>query len=130
MARERTNSGKLGEWLRLNVSVQANGVDLAHLETSRARLEALQAQGVDLSKEQGAFRASKQDRSQQLQAVMDEGTRLATFIRHAVKQHYGPTSEKLAEFGLQPFRGRKAKPAPEPVPEPAPPPTPPGGTGQ
>jgi hypothetical protein len=120
----------LGEWQRLNVSVKANGADLAHLEASRARLEVLQVQVVDLAKEQGAFRASKQDRSQQLQAAMDEGTRLATFLRAAVKQHYGPTSEKLAEFGLQPFRGRKAKPAPEPAPEPAPPPSPPGGTGQ
>ena len=31
----------------------------------------------------------------------------------AVKQHYGPSAEKLVEFDLQPFRGRKPKPAPE-----------------
>jgi hypothetical protein len=88
------------------------------LETSVARLDALLAQGVDLTKEQGGLRASKQEKTQQLKSVLAEGSRLATLLRNAVKQHYGPTSEKLAEFGLQPFRGRKAKVAPEPDPEP------------
>jgi hypothetical protein len=107
----------LGEWNRLGVTVRANSADFPHLEKPVARLEALLAQGLDLTKEQGSFRASKQERTQQLQAVLAEGTRLATLLRTAVKQHYGPTSEKLAEFGLQPFRGRKAKPAPAAGPE-------------
>jgi hypothetical protein len=115
MAKEGTHSGKLGEWLRLNVVMQANSADLPHLETSRLRLETLQGQGVDITKDQAAFKAGKQEKSQQLQAVIVEGTRLATFLRAAVKQHYGPTAEKLAEFGVQPFRGRKVKPAPEPA---------------
>ena len=50
--------------------------------------------------------------------------------RMAVRDHYGPRSEKLAEFGLQPFRGRKAKaevPAVEPTaPSPGPSATSPG----
>lgn len=117
MAKERTQSGKLGEWSRLGVTVRANSADLPHLETSVVRLEALLAQGLDLTQEQGVFRASKQEKTQQLQAVLAEGSRLATLLRSAVKQHYGPTSEKLAEFGLVPFRGRKAKPAPVPGPE-------------
>jgi len=129
MAQERTNAGKLGSWQRLNVTVQANSADLPQLEAQRLRLETLIGQGLDLTKEQLAFRASKQDKSQQFQAVMDEGTRLATFLRAAVKQHYGPTSEKLAEFGLQPFRGRKAKPAADPTPTPPAPHAPPTGTG-
>ncbi len=44
--------------------------------------------------------------------------RLANVLRLAVKHHYGIRSEKLAHFGLQPFRGRpfrarNSKPAPE-----------------
>jgi len=124
MARERTQSGKFGEWSRLNVTVQANSTDLPYLETLRAKLDALHAQGVDLTKEQGALRASKQEKSQALQAVIAEGSRLATLLRSAVKQHYGPGSEKLAEFGVQPFRGRKVKPDAGPVPE-----APPAGNG-
>lgn len=130
MGRERTQSGKLGEWNRLGVTVRANSADLPQLEVPVARLEALLAQGVDLTKEQGAFRASKQDKSQQLQAVMDEGTRLVTFLRAAIKQRYGHTSEKLAEFGLQPFRGKKAKPAPQPAPGPEAPVGPQAEAGQ
>jgi hypothetical protein len=44
-------------------------------------------------------------------------------LRLAVKQHYGIRAEKLAEFGLQPFRGRPrsvqtAEPqSPSPSPE-------------
>jgi len=128
MAKERTQSGKLGEWSRLNASVQANSADLPYLETLQSKLAALQAQGVDLTKEQGALRASKQEKSQALQAVIAEGSRLATLLRSAVKQHYGPGSEKLAEFGVQPFRGRKVKPAAGPAPEA--PHTPPAGTAQ
>ena len=45
------------------------------------------------------------------------GIRSAALSRRrlAIKQHYGIRSEKLAEFGLQPFRGRirKAKPVVE-----------------
>src|SRR5438132_378493 len=65
MAQDRTNSGKLGSWQRLNVTVQANSADLPQLEAQRLRLETLIGQGVDLTKEQLAFRASKQDKSQQ-----------------------------------------------------------------
>jgi len=130
VARERTQSGKLGEWNRLSVTVRANSADLPHLEMPVTRLETLLAQGLDLAKEQGIFRASKQDRTQQLQSVLAEGTRLATLLRNAVKQHYGPTSEKLAEFGLQPFRSRKAKPDPQPAPGPEAPAHPQAGTGQ
>jgi hypothetical protein len=97
--------------------MRANSADLPHLEISMARLDALLAQGLNLSKEQAVFQAGKQESTQQLQTVLVEGTRLATLLRNALKQHYGPTSEKLAEFGLKPFRGRKARQAPEPDPE-------------
>jgi hypothetical protein len=129
MAQERTYLGKFGEWQSLSATVQANSADLPHLETSWTKLETLLAQGVDITKEQAALRASKQEKSQQIQAVIAEGARLATFLRAAVKQHYGPTSEKLAEFGVQPFRRRKAKPAPEPAAESPAPHTPPAPSG-
>jgi hypothetical protein len=48
-------------------------------------------------------------------AVIAEGQRLVTVLRVSVRQHYGIDSEKLAEFGLQPFRGRRRK-SPEPPP--------------
>lgn len=41
--------------------------------------------------------------------MISEGQRLASVVRSAVKEHYGVREEKLAEFGMQPFRGRKPK---------------------
>jgi len=107
--RERTYSGKLGEWERLLAPVTANAADLPHLEAPRAQLAALLAQGLDVTKAQAAHVAAKQDLSKQVRGIVTEGDRLATLLRQAVKQHYGIRSEKLAEFGVQPFRGKKGK---------------------
>jgi hypothetical protein len=65
---------------------------------------------------QASFAASKQQASQQLTSLMLECQRLATVLRFSLKQHYGPRSEKLTEFGLQPFRSRTPKPVPPPPP--------------
>ena len=62
-----------------------------------------------------------QNSTQQLTTMANEGQRLAALLRLAVREHYGIRSEKLAEFGLQPFRGRKnQKKAPETTPTTAP----------
>jgi len=115
MAKEKTYAGMLGDWRRLLEPLKANAADLPHLEAPRAKLEALLTQAVGLSQEQAARTAAKQDISQQLKSTVAEGQRLATLLRSAVKEHYGIRSEKLAEFNVQPFRGkvRKAKVAPE-----------------
>ena len=34
---------------------------------------------------------------------------MADVVRTVVKDHFGPQEEKIAEFGVQPFRGRKVK---------------------
>jgi hypothetical protein len=121
MAKETTYAGKLGDWQRLLEPVTANAADLAHLEVPRTQMAAVLAKAVAATKEQAVHKAAKQDLSKQLVDFILEGDRLANLLRVAVKQHYGIRSEKLAEFGLQPFRGRKAKAAPE-TPSPSTPP--------
>lgn len=116
MAKETTYQGKRGFWQRLSTALLANS-ELGHLEVQRANLMALYDQALEITKEQGALTASKQDLSKRLQVVMEEGERLATVLRLAVKAHYGIRSEKLAEFGLQPFRGKARKQKPLPPPE-------------
>jgi hypothetical protein len=113
---ETTRSGKLGEWQRLKSALQVNQADLPELENQMTQFETLLGQAEDLFQSQAAFAASKQDASQQLTGLMTECQRLATVLRFSLKQHYGPGSEKLTEFGLQPFRGRKPKPSPPPPP--------------
>ena len=129
MAKQTTKSGKLGDMQRLLAALAANGTDLTFLEASRTRFGELVAKAQEVAKTQDALTASKQEASKQLQALMADAQRLANVLRLSVKQHYGIRAEKLAEFGLQPFRGRtkKAKtpetpgtPAPTPTPTPSP----------
>ena len=115
MSREKTYAGMLGVWQKFLAVVAANPV-LAPLEPWRNKLASLLALGVELSQQQAAMAASKQEKSKQLQAILGEGNRLMTGMRKMIADQYGVDAEKLTEFGIQPYRGRtrKAKPAPEP----------------
>ena len=108
MSKETTYAGMLGSWRRWVAALVANGADLGHLEVPRTELESLAAQGQGLIQTQSQLTAAKQEASRELREVMVEGQRLVTVLKLAVKQYYGIGSEKLVEFGLQPFRGRKA----------------------
>jgi hypothetical protein len=119
MSKETTDLGKQGDWRGLMVKVEANNPDLAYLEPWRVQLGTQIDKALDLGKQQDGLTASKQDLSKQLRVVITEGDRLATLLRSAIKQHYGIRAEKVAEFGVQPFRGRKSKTTPVPeAPEP------------
>ncbi|MFY9824010.1 MAG: hypothetical protein WAM82_21710 [Thermoanaerobaculia bacterium] len=121
---ETSQAGVLGSLQQLHSKLEANSTDLAHLEVSRAKLGTLLARIAELSKTQGAMTAGKQEATKEIQTLMVASQRLGSGLRAMVKEHYGPRSEKLSEFGLQPFRGRKVKaPAPE-TPTPVTPGTP------
>ena len=115
MSKETTSKGKLGDLERLVASLTANATDLPHLEVSRNQLGTLLNEAREAADQQALHTAGKQEASQQLRTALTEGMRLANVLRLAVKHHYGIRSEKLAHFGLQPFRGRprKTQPAPE-----------------
>lgn len=117
MVKETTYQGKRGFWQRLCTALQANNGELGHLEVQRANLMALYDQIHGLVQQQGELTAQKQELSKQIRVMVEEGERLATVLRFAVKQHYGIRAEKLAEFGLQPFRGRKRVEKPLPPPD-------------
>jgi hypothetical protein len=112
MAKETTYAGMRGDWQNLGRTVSANP-DLSYLETQRARLLDLFTQSGEILQKQASLIAAKQETSQELRNVMSEGQRLANVLRAAIKSHYGIRAEKLAEFGVQPFRGRR-KGTPEP----------------
>lgn len=112
MSKEKTYAGVLGEWQKFLASIEANP-DLAPMEPWRQQLATLLSRGVELSQQQAAMAASKQERSKQIQAILSEGQRLATGMRKMIVHQYGARSEKLTEFGLQPYRGRKVKAASE-----------------
>jgi hypothetical protein len=116
MAQETTNSGKLGALQRLRVTLLANAADIPHLEGPRGRLEAILAQTEEVAKQQASLIANKQEASKRLKALLTEGERVADGIRKFLKEHYGVRAEKLAEFGLKPFRGRRKAGSQNPEP--------------
>ena len=125
MSNESTYSAVLGKTQRFHASMETAVSQIPHLEAGRARLGEGLSLAQDLAKQQAAATAAKQELSVQLQSAMSDVQLLATVLRKGVRQHFGIRSEKLAEFGLQPFRGRKPKnetPAPA-TPETTPAPT-------
>lgn len=128
MSRETTYAGMLGDLQRFKAALEANIAELPHLQGTLDRVGVLLAQGQEVSNRQMALTASKQETSKQLKVLVTEGQRVANAARALLKEHYGLRSEKLVEFGIQPFRGRNrvskaSTPAPEqPTPEPTSPP--------
>jgi hypothetical protein len=121
MTKETTNAGKIGFLQRFQGTLEANAAELPHMEGSRLKLGTLMARVMEIDKQQAALKASRQQAAKELKALLVEALRLATVLRLAIKEHYGIRTEKVAEFGIQPFRGRsrKEKPA-EPTPTPRP----------
>lgn len=122
MAREKTYNGVLGNWERLNQMMEANKEDLPTLEPTRQEFAKFLTQAMDAAKRQAVHTAGKQEASKELKELIIEGERIATMLWQGLRIRYGIRSEKLAEFGLQPFRGRprKVKPEPEAPPTPTP----------
>ena len=108
MAREITTFPEIrDDWRRLIPPLVANAADIPHLDAPRLQLVEITDEVSDLLTQQSFLTASKQEVSRKLKVLIVEGRRLAAFIRAGVRQKYGPRSEKLAEFNVQPFRGRK-----------------------
>jgi hypothetical protein len=111
--RETRKAAILGDLLRLSVTMEANKEELSGLEPFRLKLTGIVTQTLDVGKEQAALQASKQASSKKLRRLLIEGMSVANVLRKGVRDHYGPREEKVAEFGVQPFRGRKVKTATE-----------------
>ncbi|MFL6258350.1 MAG: hypothetical protein ACJ76Y_01455 [Thermoanaerobaculia bacterium] len=122
MAKEPKYGATLNGWERLLASMEANAHDFPQLDTYRAELKAKLDAARAASAQQAAMEATKQEATKNLQAMLLEGRKLATFLRGGVKQRYGDRSEKLVEFSLKPFRP-KAKATVDPKPPATPPPT-------
>ena len=120
MARPRKNPGVVTDWDQSASAAEANAAELPHLKAPRVKLQGLSVQVRSLLVEQGALAARKQEITKQLGKALREGNALASFIRTGAREHFGPTSEKLTEFGRVPFRGRVKKSASAPTATPSP----------
>ncbi len=108
----------LGSLKRFNDALAGKAAETPQLEGHRAIFGGMVSRVHGFAQQQAELTASKQDITQQFQEELIEAQRLATALRAALKSHYGPDSERLVEFGIQPFRGKNRKrkePPPPPV---------------
>ena len=94
--------------------------EVPHLAAPRDQLAGLLSQMGPIITLQADLAAQRQEASKRLRELLTEARRLGTFLRVGLKEHYGPRSEKLTTFKLQPFRGRKTAKPDEPANPPSP----------
>ena len=98
----------LGTWGTLTTTVTPEvTAGHPHLEWARAKLVATEAEAKQLVLERDYHQAQKQEATRKLQIALEDGSRTANTLKIGLREHFGPTNEALAAFGMQPFRGRK-----------------------
>jgi len=107
----------LGSLQRLLSAMVGKASETPQLEGSRAIFDGKVGRVLELAQEHAGLTASKQDFTRQFQEALADAQRMATAMRAALKSHYGPDSDMLVEFGIQPFRfkSRKRKEPPPPI---------------
>jgi hypothetical protein len=85
-------------------ALAANIEETPELVMPLATLDGFLALLRELTTEQARLTAARQEVSQRIAELMDKAQKLMTYVDLGVKHHYGNSSEKLVEYGLQPFR--------------------------
>jgi hypothetical protein len=106
MAQLRKYLNCLSGWDEVSAAVEAHAAELPHMEMVRPELQGLIEEALSLAAQLNALRASKQQARKRLLQVIRLGQGMVDVMRTAARQRFGPDSEILAEFGVQPFRGR------------------------
>lgn len=99
---------RVAEWEVANTGLISNSTELPHLELHRSELEKKLLQFKELGAQRAVLTTSKQEVGKKMRGLFREVETLLNFLRTGVRQHYGKDSEKLIEFGLQPYRSRKS----------------------
>ncbi len=104
---------RVAGWEVTNTGLTANQPQVQHLDGHRVQLQEKLVRFKALSAQHAALTTSKQEVGKEMRELFSEMRTLVDFLHTGVRQHYGKDSEKLIEFGLQPFRGsRTAAPKP------------------
>lgn len=101
----------VGDWMDLSKKVTPETTaGVLPLEHAHAKLQRQLGEVQRLLAERDFHQARKQEATKKIREILPAGCRTATLLRKILKEHYGPDSEQLAAFGIQPFRPRKRGP--------------------
>ena len=110
-----TYDATFGGWRRILKPFANKSEEIPLLEGHVTKLTSVLTRVDEIEGRQASLTASKQEMSQELKGLIVEGRKIAAFIKAGLRDHYGRRAEKLAEYGLQPFRGNKSAQLEEPV---------------
>jgi len=88
-----------------------------YLQYAHEKLQHLLSEVDRLTQERDFHTASKQEATRQRNEMLAEGSRVATALRKTLRDHLGPDNERLAQFGIKPFRSKKRVKKPVEPPE-------------
>ncbi len=88
-----------------------------YLQYAHEKLQHLLSEVDRLTQERDFHTASKQEATRKRNEMLAEGSRVATALRKTLRDHLGPDNERLAQFGIKPFRSKKRAKKPAEPPE-------------
>jgi len=114
----KTYADSMKGWQHRLRALNDNGDEVIHLQSKRVKLQGIYDGMLEALRDQAVFKATKQGASRRVEELIAEGNKLDTFLCVGLREHYGNGNEKLAEYDIQPFRGRRpatVNPPPPPV---------------
>ncbi len=116
MKSTRSLADVVRDWEELLEAVNDNAEVLASAAPQRAAMEASLAAFRAKRAHQQSCAASRQEATQDLTALIDQGNENARRLRGLAKAVLGTKSERLVQFRVAPLRSRRRSKATEPVP--------------
>lgn len=114
MEQPTSQADHMKRWQQRLRALEANIDELGHLESGRDKLQSIESRAQLAFRSQSAATAAKQEASKEVEILIGEGRLVMAFLNAGLRDHYGKDSEKLTEFNIPPFRGRRKPVAPPP----------------
>lgn len=110
------------DWEGVLAAAEENAAALPDLQTEKSTLRQTLDKAKTLKDLQASHQAARQETTQALKQVLQEGRDQAAKLRDAAKFKIGRRSERLVQFNITPLRKRtkKAETPPSPVQTPKP----------
>lgn len=105
---KRSLGAHVSIWERLVAAVAKNLKKLSGMERDLEVLKQALVEVREAKKRQIEMRAAAQQATRDLEAAMEKANGAAVRLNSGILSAYGSKAEKLAEFGLRPWRPRKA----------------------
>src|SRR5689334_3421681 len=103
MSESNSYAETVTQWEKELAAAERNSADLPQAEIPREKLQGVLIAIREVAATQSALTASKQEATQRIYTLLAQGRKVSTLLRTIVREHYGTRSEKLSEFGIQPF---------------------------